>query len=358
LEAIQKIVQGFSVKYVELHTVRWLSLHKAVQVLYTTLDSLIIFLESQVAQGKDATALGLLRAVKNIRFIYITHILIDILPILTKLSKVFQSDTADLSIMKPCIDTAIIQLGALKCDIGEAEKYFMEHLINCNEINETFSETSTITSEDNDAELVDMKIRRPITYYSVLKERMVDNVSSENLTKIKQSLIQAIIEGLNSRFPEDLLSIISCFEAYNPLCLASLDILECKKRVQNLGIHFNTYLKSDELLKEYDDVHILLTNSYKSRKLHNVANVFLNSYLELYPNTCTIYEIYLVIPISSASVERSFSTQNRIKNKFRNRLSIKNLSNFIRISDENIDAESFDFDEAAKIFKGLKNRKI
>ena len=129
---------------------------------------------------------------------------------------------------------------------------------------------------------------------------------------------------------------------------------ECKKRVQNLGMHFNGYLISDDLVKEYVDVYILLVHSHKSFRFQNTANLFLNFYSELYPNTVTVYEIYLAIPISSASVEW-FGTQKRIKNKFCNRLGAKNLSNFIRISDENVDAESFNFDEAVKIFnEGIK----
>ena len=39
LMIIQKIVQKTTLKYPELHTVRWLSLHNAVKVIYKTLDS-------------------------------------------------------------------------------------------------------------------------------------------------------------------------------------------------------------------------------------------------------------------------------------------------------------------------------
>nr|XP_042906443.1 zinc finger protein 862-like [Parasteatoda tepidariorum] len=266
LMIVQKLVQETALKYPKLHSVRWLSLHRGVQVIYKTLDSLILFLESQVAEGKDCTSPGLLRAIRHIRFIYVTHILNDILLILTKLTKLFQYDTADLSLIKPSVDTAVTRLTLLKNNPGDVEKYFIQNLIKdhnpdrsiaINAENDDIFTNSGENSEESgvtistDDDLPILNGQRRISYYSVLKEKMIPASSLESLTKLKVSLINSVLDGLKNRFPENASRTISDFQAFDPLYLQTLSFSEAKEKVKSLAKHFSNYVNAEKLLKEF-----------------------------------------------------------------------------------------------------------
>ncbi|CAF1383340.1 unnamed protein product [Rotaria magnacalcarata] len=54
----------------------------------------------------------------------------------------------------------------------------------------------------------------------------------------------------------------------------------------------------------------------------------------IYPQLSLAAEIFLIAPISTATVERDFSTMNRILTKLRNRLTTKHVDQLMRISME------------------------
>ncbi len=67
--------------------------------------------------------------------------------------------------------------------------------------------------------------------------------------------------------------------------------------------------------------------------------------------------ILLSIPMSTATVERSFSQMKLVQNRFKNRLSDVYLAILMRIAIEGPELADIDFEEILNIFK-LQNRKI
>ena len=61
-----------------------------------------------------------------------------------------------------------------------------------------------------------------------------------------------------------------------------------------------------------------------------------SSLVELYPTISKSACIALTIPVSTADVERGFSTMNRIKTEPRNRLNTETLGRLIRLSCEGL----------------------
>ena len=53
---------------------------------------------------------------------------------------------------------------------------------------------------------------------------------------------------------------------------------------------------------------------------------------DIYPQLSLAAEIFLIAPISTATVERDFSTMNRILTKLRNRLTMEHVDHLMRIS--------------------------
>ena len=94
--------------FMPIHSVRWLSLDRAVRVLYRTYPALVTALEHEATS--NATAKGLLHEVQQYKFIMLTHLLLDILPVLTRLSKAFQTESADFSVMSPMVESTVESL--------------------------------------------------------------------------------------------------------------------------------------------------------------------------------------------------------------------------------------------------------
>ena len=77
-----------------------------------------------------------------------------------------------------------------------------------------------------------------------------------------------------------------------------------------------------------------------------------------YPLLTQLVARVVVLPASSAEVERVFSTMNRIKTTLRNRLSSKRLDNLIRVSMDGPEVADWDPIPAALQWKAMGNRRI
>lgn len=98
---------------------------------------------------------------------------------------------------------------------------------------------------------------------------------------------------------------------------------------------------------------------------HNVSNVLdiLNAIKKdemenLLPNAVIAYRIFLTVPVSVASGERSFSKLKLIKNYLRNSMGQERLNSLAIISIENEIAKSIQYDEIIDDFANAKARKM
>ena len=66
----------------------------------------------------------------------------------------------------------------------------------------------------------------------------------------------------------------------------------------------------------------------------------------MFPELLKLAVLCLVTPLSTATCERGFTTQNRIKTKLRNRLQSKRLDILLRISEEGPNISDFNFEQS------------
>ena len=78
------------------------------------------------------------------------------------------------------------------------------------------------------------------------------------------------------------------------------------------------------------------------------------AYVGIFPETYTLINIMMTLPVGTATVERSFS---QMKIRLRNRLFDENLARLMRIAIEGPEPELVDFDAILDIFK-QSNRRI
>ena len=78
---------------------------------------------------------------------------------------------------------------------------------------------------------------------------------------------------------------------------------------------------------------------------------------EQFPHLIQLAHACMAIPVTSATCERGFSTQNRIKTKHRNRMKTKRLDVLMRISEEGPPIDNYDFSRSAKKWIEMKETK-
>lgn len=100
LHKVQSLLDHPTLKYREVHSVRWMSFYEALEAVFRTLDPLLTYLHSRGL--KDPTAKGLLKSLATTQFLYITHMMMDVIPIVSKLCLTFQSEQLDVAKAKVC----------------------------------------------------------------------------------------------------------------------------------------------------------------------------------------------------------------------------------------------------------------
>ena len=73
----------------------------------------------------------------------------------------------------------------------------------------------------------------------------------------------------------------------------------------------------------------------------------------IFPETFKMMNTFLVLPIGTASVERSFSHLKMIKTRLRSRLSDCSVTQLMRISIEGPEIDAVEFEEILEILKNI-----
>ena len=95
-------------------TTRWLSYEKCVQRIKVSFSSLALSLEREGEERGDAKAVGLMNLISDYHFICTLLLMADALPHLSHLSKCFQFDKCDYSMIPTMLSSTITSLKQLR----------------------------------------------------------------------------------------------------------------------------------------------------------------------------------------------------------------------------------------------------
>ena len=134
------------------------------------------------------------------------------------------------------------------------------------------------------------------------------------------------------------------------------------QRLRNLC---NRYVKDVDLqsvLVEYPTLMSTIRGIFDSGKDLLKSNDVLSFVIEagmdnLFPNMCTLYKIFLTIPVTSAHAERSFSRLKLIKSYLRSTMRQERLSALSLLSIERKISCSCDYDAVIDNFATIKTRR-
>jgi len=110
--------------------IRWLAMYDAVATVHSSYGSLVGVLKQEQASNQLASkGKTVLSFITQYNFPAVIALLVDVLKIVTLLSKKFQADDVDLSVVKPSVNLALSQLRSLEESPGPCMRKFFDHLV-------------------------------------------------------------------------------------------------------------------------------------------------------------------------------------------------------------------------------------
>ena len=193
---------------------------------------------------------------------------------------------------------------------------------------------------------------------------LTDRVSKE-FGHLKKQYLDCTIANLQKRFPEVDTTLLGKLHVLSPTSwprdsaeLAVFGVCE----VEALATHFAAYLEDQP-----EDVSgqwlqfVLLVSDHHRPALASFTSLahLVHSQLSIpFPSIDTLYQMALVLSVSSADCERGFSTQNLIKTHKRSCLKSSTLHQLQLIKLEGPALVSFDFRAALCKWRALRNRRV
>ena len=256
----------------------------------------------------------------------------DVLEPITKLSKVFQGDLIDISIVRPAVESTIAVLEDLQENAGV-------HLV---QLQEATQNGTYLGIKIQDTELLRTSFK-----------------------KDQREYVGKITSNLQKHFGLDSLSILEHLDILlNP---SHLDVTVSSLR--------GSGQESLEVVKFYGKTNVIggietpglinparakvqfeyFLKSLSSKTLPHVLTTLCNQ--ALFPDFATMAKLLLVSPVASVPCERAFSAQNFIKSRLRSCLTPTVLDSLMRIRLEGPALKNFDAKRAAILFCSDKQRR-
>ena len=337
LQSVQEALEEPVLSVKEVHSVRWLAFFSALDSVFCCWVSIVTTLGNEASdQGKgNAKAKGLLKAMTKFSFLATMHFLMAVVPIMQRVSKAFQREDADFSIIMPLVDASIEALGGFT----ETDGTHLSKLYSCLKQGEGGSPTTFQGIEISDSGLL-----------------------RSSFQSARVEFITKLTENLRKRFPASQSSIVSAFSVLDYKSSMSLSRVEREGKLGVLLDHYGQEKGVKPLVDpngcklEYQLLEPLVKANYCGLSMRDLWAVISTKYNDQFPELIKLAQIATLIPVSTADCERGFSYQNRTKVKSRARLSGKTVDQLLRININGVDYKHFDFNKALTRWRTSERR--
>ncbi|BFZ04961.1 hypothetical protein BsWGS_08000 [Bradybaena similaris] len=328
LHEIQAVINDPILKIPECIEVRWLSHHRIVNAIFRSLKSILMACEHIHKEGEDLASLagGILLEIRNESFIITCHVMNELLSALAYLSTALQKKDLRLSKVIPLITTTKLHLRDIvrQCEQIDGD---LQKNVRC-KIMEIRSEVHLIADED-----------------------------TKRIFTIMKEYCESVVKEIEDRFNDksiDIMIFASRFETFRSLL--DLQDTEVRKFCDNFPI-----LNAEGVLADMKSFKFFIKSMYESGTYKEDESP-LAKIMEADVGYCELQklcEILLVIPVTTASVERSFSAMNRILCKARNRMLPGTLMHCMMISIEGPEIPTDEFlERTVDLYAMTKPRRL
>lgn len=317
---IANIIDEDAVYYSGLQKTRWLaSRYRAITALEKHYVTTVMHLQHKTGSKNNeegARAKGILKQLLSEKFVKHLYFLLDVMKILSELSKAFQQDQFCMTDVVATLEMTMTRLEELKLQRGDQYRKFQERYS---------EETATFNCGKDKGHTLQL------THPGNMLENQFDAFLSEVLTYLKSRF------GNLQQKPYSLFSIFDPREM--PQNLAAYGQQEIRSLVQYFG-HLLTEKEQEGVLNQWP----MLRTRLSRQKASNPVDVFSNllaSRPDDVKECIVLLDLMMTLSPSTAKCERSFSAMNQLKNSIRSRMSQGSLIDLMRVRSSDVSTKEF-----------------
>ena len=345
LAEIQAELNAPELKMLKPSDTRWLSRERAVRAVRRSLPALVTTFEEIFDETGDAEAHGIASLLTKYNTIYM---LSDVLHTVAKLQGSLQGKEVDLASVPGMVESTLERLKELKEDT-DSTTWFKDH--------------STVFTDP--AQLGEKSVA------------VTESMKTHFLREVYCPYLQSVIDHIRGRI--ECTDLISSMAVFDPRHLPDDEVnlsdystdkintltafygsaqevqFDGKKGVSQLDID------QQDTESEWKLFRRLMLVQHKRSSLQQVLSTLLNSssIRASFPNLAKLAAILIVLPVTTATVERTFSSMKLIKTRLRSRMGENALEHTMRICIEGPDRLSNETLEAViDHYKHSKQRRI
>ena len=164
-----------------------------------------------------------------------------------------------------------------------------------------------------------------------------------------------MINALKRRFNSESVMLLRGFSGLHP---SRLNEIETMSKIEALAQFYERDVNQDALKAEFEVFrhHQEITDCESVSEVLQLLNR--KSLHEAYPNVTLLYRICLTLPVTTCSVERSFSKLKLVKSSIRSTMTETRLSSLLVLSVEQDITNSLDLTTIVNTFSALKSRRL
>ena len=298
---------------------RWLSHERCVKAVKANYSAIVITIGRIYETTHEPEALGIHGTLCKLSTIAAIYLLDFTLPQVVKLSKALQTEQLDLSLISSLVDATVQSLDDA---VLPGANWVLELL-------DSIDDLKTATKVTIDAEKI-------LSFQNTIAKPFVADLKANITSRFASS--NAVVSALSIFDPrkvpkQDSVSLPTYGEESVGKLIAHYG--EDREAETVDGEEIVKAAISTEIRTEWKTFHQLLVKQPQDTTASQLKELVSNDMLKaMFPNLNKIASIGLMIPVSTASVERSFSQMKMIKTRLHNSLGDCSLSHLMRIAIE------------------------
>ncbi|KAH7332329.1 hypothetical protein KP509_20G082300 [Ceratopteris richardii] len=349
----QKLLQEMNLQVLEvlqIHDVRWLTRGNVMVRLVKLLPAILTFWKCQAPMWYEKLCI--------FKVLFCIHLLADVLLELDGLNKIFQKESIDITSFSTSIEVCLNTLRKkflgdifakgtiyLKLFIENAQMGYLKHVT---ENGEEYTHTLLYVSmpgKDKNGFPLD-----------------IQDGSLNTCIEMAKGFVLKVIDCVNERFPD--MYFFNASKLFSPMYYPSEEDERARKAIiwlsrllTRIGNHVINANGCEKELKAFVDT---LYYGCEGMNFKDAWRVFSNTshWQETFPNLLKLWQILLVLPISSIPCERGFSKQNIIKTDRRQHLKVDTLDMLMRISMLGPSCDLLNWEKIYDIWEKSKDRRV
>lgn len=355
LKEIQSLLHEPELSIKDPHNVRWLGLKNAVEAVFESYSSILATL-SKFASEKSAVAKGLYKYYSSYKVVLVTAFMLDVHTELSIFSCSLQKKNLSFSEIIPLMDGTIAKIETMKSSDGEALLEIRKNIEVCDEedTKRKLNGEKLTFKTTMDAEFLTIRTDYVNSLSKNIKKRLKRNDGEllTNFSKVLEPIHVNAIDNASSFEAVENLSVVYGREKKTKIVEGNLTegIVERETIVKPL-------LDEVKLKQEWVRLNAMIKGAYSKLETNQLCKRLILHHKDIMPEFSKLAVIALCLSLTSVECERSFSTQNRLKSRYRASVKADQLDVMMKISMLGPDPKEFNPYQAIRLWANKKKRR-